>query len=315
MRLLQSLEELSDVGRGGALTIGNFDGVHRGHANIITRLRERAAAVGGPALVFTFDPHPVRLLRPDEVPPPLTWTDRKAELLAGLGVDTMIAYPTDMALLKLTAAEFFQRIVCELLDAKAIVEGPNFCFGRDRQGDVAALAELAEEAGISLDIVDALVVDGETVSSSRIRRSIATGDVDTARRLLTEPYRIRGMVTHGVGRGHEIGFPTANLEAIDTLLPGEGVYAGWGYHDNQRSVAAINIGANPTFGEGQLKVEIHLVGWQKPLYGRPLEVDFLARLRDVQRFESVEQLVAQLTADVAQAETIAAAAIAAEQEA
>jgi len=322
VRLIQDLDDLSEAERGGAIAIGNFDGVHRGHANIIARLLARAKDVGGPSVVFTFDPHPVRLLRPDEVPPPLTWTDRKAELLSDLGVDAMVAYPTDTALLQLSADAFFDRIVGEMLSARAIVEGPNFFFGHDRQGDVSRLAQLAEAASISLDIVEAATV-GETlagenssqadllrsepldaavadqvVSSSLIRRLIADGDVGTAGRLLTQPYRIRGMVTHGAGRGAEIGFPTANLEAIDTLLPGEGVYAGRGRTNGESWVAAINIGANPTFGEAHLKVEIHLVGCRKQLYGQPLEIDFLARLRDVQQFGSVDELVAQLNEDV-----------------
>lgn len=305
MQLIQELDELTDAQRGGAVTIGNFDGVHLGHANIIAQLRERAEQVGGPSVVFTFDPHPVRLLRPDEVPPPLTWTDRKAELLDSLGVDAMIAYPTDLALLQLEPAEFFDRIVRELLNAKAIVEGPNFYFGHDRQGDIALLAKLAAAAHISLDIVEATEVRDQIVSSSRIRRQIATGDVDTARELLTQPYRIRGMVTHGAGRGTEIGFPTANLEAVDTLLPGEGVYAGRGRCGDQRWTAAINIGANPTFGETHLKVEVHLIGCERPLYGEPLEIDFLARLRDVHPFGSADELVAQLTKDVQRVRQIA----------
>ena len=298
VQLIQDLDKLTDKQRGGAVAIGNFDGVHRGHANIIARLRQRAKEVNGPAVVLTFDPHPVRLLRPAEVPPPLTWTDRKAGLLAAFGVDAIIAYPTDVALLQLSPAEFFDRIVCEMLDAKAIVEGPNFYFGHNREGDINRLAELASDAEISLDIVEATMVDNKIVSSSRIREQIAAGNVKVARHLLTQPYRIRGMVTHGAGRGAEIGFPTANLEAIDTLLPGEGVYAGRGLCEGQQWTAAINIGPNPTFGETHLKIEIHLVGCHKPLYGLPLEIDFLARLRDVQPFDSVDQLVAQLTRDV-----------------
>jgi len=217
----------------------------------------------------------------------------------------MIAYPTDLALLQLSPAEFFNRIVREMLNAQAMVEGPNFYFGHDREGDIDRLAELTRDANLSLDIVDATRVDGEIVSSSRIRRQIAAGNVSEARKLLTQPYRIRGMVTHGAGRGAEIGFPTANLEAIDTLLPGEGVYAGRGTCDGQTWTAAINIGANPTFGEAHLKIEVHLVGCNRPLYGSPLEIDFLARLRDVQPFDSVDQLVAQLEEDVASACRIA----------
>jgi riboflavin kinase/FMN adenylyltransferase len=302
VKLLRQVADLPDELRSGAVAIGNFDGVHRGHARIVARLLEQARAVDGPAVVFTFDPHPVRILRPREAPPPLTWTDRKAELLASLGVDAVIAYPTDEALLQLAANDFFQRIVRDTLDARAIVEGPNFFFGRGRAGTIEVLRQLTAEAGIQLEVVEPLVDDGLIVSSSRVRKLIAAGHVEQARRLLTEPYRIRGMVVHGAGRGAKIGFGTANIHAIDTLVPAVGVYAGRGFVNNEAWPAAINIGPNPTFGGAEMKVEAHLLGWDgSPLYGQPLEIDFLTRLRGVQRFAGVEALTQQLHADVAAA--------------
>src|SRR5689334_14050598 len=154
MHIIRHLESLPSDACGGAVSIGNFDGVHRGHVAIVQRLLERAKAVGGPAIVFTFDPHPVRLLRPDQSPPPLTWTERKAELLASQGVDWIVAYPTDEALLQLSAVAFFDKIVRGSLAAKALVEGPNFYFGHNREGTVTRLAELARAADVSLDIVE-----------------------------------------------------------------------------------------------------------------------------------------------------------------
>ena len=302
VKLFRQVTDLPAELRGGAITIGNFDGVHQGHARIVDRVIEQARDLGGAAVVFTFDPHPVRLLRPEHAPPPLTWTDRKAQLLAQLGIDAVIAYPTDEQLLALSAEDFFNQIVREQLGAKAMVEGPNFYFGRGRAGTIEVLRQLTSAAGIRLDVVEPLVLDGEFVSSSRIRRLIAEGDVAEAHRLLTQPYRIRGMVVHGAGRGVKLGFGTANLDAIDTLLPGPGVYAGRGIVADRRLAAAINIGPNPTFGEGAQKVEVHLVGWNdSPLYGQVLEVDFLRQLRPIQRFAGVEQLVAQLKKDVDQA--------------
>jgi riboflavin kinase/FMN adenylyltransferase len=304
VKLFRDLRELPPDALHGAVTIGNFDGVHLGHARIIEHLRTAAQRVGGPAIVFTFDPHPVRLLRPTEAPPPLTWTDRKADLLADLGVDAMIAYPTDEALLKLEASEFFKSIVRELLQARAMVEGPNFRFGRGRAGTVETLRQLTQDANMSLEVVDPLVIDGEPVSSSRVRRLVAAGQIDAAGQLLTQPYRIRGMVIHGAGRGNKIGFPTANVDAVDTLLPGLGVYAGRVMIGGKAWPAAINIGPNPTFGEHAVKVEAHVIGWTDPLYGQALEVDFIARLRDIQRFENVESLKQRLSADVAAAAAI-----------
>ena len=307
MKLIRDLDALPDELRRGAVAIGNFDGVHLGHARIVERLVARAREAGGAATVFTFDPHPVRLLRPAEAPPPLTWTDRKAELLVELGVDAMIAYPTDEALLALSPREFFDRIVLDRLAAKAMVEGPNFYFGHRRLGTIDTLRQFTAAAGVVLEVVEPVQVEGRAVSSSRVRECIQAGRVEEARHLLTRPYRLRGMVTHGAGRGAKLGFPTANIDAIDTILPGVGVYAGVAFTAGGRLAAAINIGPNPTFGEHALKVEAHLLDFHEPLYGQPLEIDFLARLRDIHPFAGVEALKSQLDRDVAATRQIAAA--------
>jgi riboflavin kinase / FMN adenylyltransferase len=305
MHIIRHLDALPAAARGGAVSIGNFDGVHRGHIEIVRRLLQRAQDVSGAAIVFTFDPHPVRLLRPEQSPPPLTWTERKAELLAAHGVDWIVAYPTDEALLQLSAEEFFQRIVRDALGARALVEGPNFFFGHNREGTIERLGQLTAAAGISLDVVPPVEVDGGLVSSSRVRELIRAGNVEQARRLLAAPYRIRGMVTHGAGRGAKIGFPTANLEAIDTLLPAQGVYAGRAWLSTASWPAAINLGPSPTFGDTNIRVEAHLIGQREPLYGQPLEVDFLARLRDIRPFDSPQALAQQLARDVDETKRIA----------
>jgi riboflavin kinase / FMN adenylyltransferase len=240
----------------------------------------------------------VVLLRPDAAPPPLTWAERKADLLAELGVDAVVIQPTDLSLLRLTAREFFEQIVLHCLRAKAVVEGPNFRFGRDRAGDIRVLGELCAQAGITLDVVEPLTVGDGLISSSRVRQWIREGDMDAAREMLTQPYRTRGMVVHGARRGGALGFPTANLEAVDTLIPGLGVYAGRAYSGGESWPAAINIGPNPTFGEHGFKFEVHLVGFHGSLYGQPLEVDFLSRLRDIVVFHSSEDLKHQLQADI-----------------
>jgi riboflavin kinase/FMN adenylyltransferase len=302
--LIRDWSNLPAEVRGGAVSIGNFDGVHLGHARIMGRLREQAARCHGPAVAFTFDPHPVRLLRPDQAPPPLTWLDRKASLLEALGVSALIAYPTDERLLQLTPAAFFAEVVRTRLDAQALIEGPNFYFGHDRAGNVDVLRSLCAEAKIELEVVPPVMFNGQIVSSSRVRALIAGGDVQAAAELLTQPYRLRGMVTHGAGRGAKIGFPTANLDAIDTLLPANGVYASRAFVQGQAWPAAVNLGPNPTFGDQARKLEVHLIGWSAPLYGQALEVDFLSRLRDIQPFSSVTALQEQLRADVAAAAEI-----------
>ena len=280
--------------------------MHRGHIEIVRRLLRASEDVSGAAIVFTFDPHPVRLLRPEQSPPPLTWTERKAELLAAHGVDWIVAYPTDEALLQLSAEEFFQRIVRDALGARALVEGPNFFFGHNREGTIERLGQLTAAAGISLDVVPPVEVDGGLVSSSRVRELIRAGNVEQAQRLLAAPYRIRGMVTHGAGRGAKIGFPTANLEAIDTLLPAQGVYAGRAWLGDVRVGRRRSIwGQAPRSAMRMFASKSHLIGHREPLYGQPLEVDFLARLRDIRPFDSPQALAEQLARDVEETKRIA----------
>ncbi len=305
MKLFRKISEFPESHRGGALTIGNFDGVHRGHAKIVNRLKHYASNLGCSAIVFTFDPHPVRILRPDTAPPPLTWTDRKADLLAELGVDVVVAYPTDEELLRLTAHEFFDRVICEQLGAKALVEGPNFYFGHDREGNVDTLRTLCAKNDIELEILAPVVESDDYISSSRVRSLIRSGDVDRAREMLTRPYRIRGMITHGASRGASIGFPTANLDAIDTLTPALGVYAGRTYIDRRPHWSAIHIGPNPTFGDQISKVESHILDFEASIYGQAVEVDFISRLRDIRQFDSIEELKAQLAEDVVMTRNIA----------
>ncbi len=296
--LYRHLDDLPQCFRGGVVSIGNFDGVHWGHARIVARLLEMARRQGVPAVILTFDPHPARLLRPEQAPTPLSWTDRKARVLYELGVAAVVAYPTDAALLGLTASQFFDRIVLGQLRARGMVEGQNFFFGHDRGGNISVLGEFCRLAGIPLEVVEPVQIDGQVVSSSRVRTLISAGAVAEAARLLTRPYRIRGTVIHGQGRGNKLGFPTANVGEIDTLLPGEGIYAGQAWIDGKPYPTAMSLGGNPTFNESEKKVEAFLLDYHGDLYGRPIEIDFLARLRDIKRFDSAGQLVDQMALDV-----------------
>ena len=306
VRLFRNLDALPDPLRGCAVTIGNFDGVHLGHARILERLVAAARRVGSPALVFTFDPHPARVLRPESAPPPLCWTERKARLLAELGADVLVAHPASKAFLDLEPGQFFDRILRSRLDARALVEGPNFRFGRGRSGDIDVLGRLCGEAAIALDVVSPVRFEGEIISSSRVRALLSEGEVDRAGRMLTQPYRIRGNVVRGAGRGGQLGYPTANLDCVDTLLPGSGVYAGRALVDDRLWPAAISLGPNPTFSEGAAKLEVHLLDYAGELCDRDIEVDFLARLRDIVGFDSVGELVAQIERDLAATRSVAA---------
>jgi riboflavin kinase/FMN adenylyltransferase len=306
VKLLWNLDEFTDQLRGGAVTIGNFDGVHLGHARLIEGLRKLADEIGGPAVAFTFDPPPAWILHPDAAPQLLIWTRRKAEILEELGADAVVAYPTDRALLELDPGEFFERIIRRRLGARAMVEGPNFFFGHNRSGTVEVLKHLCAEAGIRLEVASPVEVGGQIVSSSRIRRSLVEGRVEQARQMLGRPYRIRGIVVRGAGRGLKLGYPTANIVRIDTLLPPEGIYAGRAWVDQTARPAAISIGSNPTFDETVLKVEAYLLDFQGDLYDQQLQIDFLARLRETRRFDTVDALVRQMAVDVKAVRTIVA---------
>ncbi|MBV8487474.1 MAG: riboflavin biosynthesis protein RibF [Planctomycetaceae bacterium] len=307
---IENVDDFPARARGALVTVGNFDGVHRGHQRIIGRLRARAEAAGVLALAVTFDPHPVLLLRPDKAPVPLVWPEREIALLKGAGAHEVVVFRTGRWLLDLTARQFFDQVICRQFAARGLVEGPNFRFGQDRQGDVETLATWCAEAGIDFEVVDPIEEGGRLISSSLIRELLTQGSVEEAARLLSRPHRIRGIVTHGAGRGAGIGIPTINLEGIDTLIPLDGVYAmraivgGEGPEPQRTWAAACNIGPNPTFGEQTRKVEAHLLDFSGDLYGRTVELDFLARLRPTRAFSGLEDLLSQIRADIEATRTI-----------
>jgi riboflavin kinase/FMN adenylyltransferase len=292
-------QETPPVGcRGGALAVGNFDGVHLGHAALLTALVRQAHLHSGPAVALTFDPHPLQLLRPGQTPPALTTPAERTRLLLELGADHVVTLHTTPELLRLSAEEFFTEVIRGRFGARAMVEGLNFGFGRGRAGSVETLGKLCTEARIALTIVPPVQLDGGEVSSSRVRAALQAGDVESAERLLGRPYRLHGTVGVGQRRGATLGFPTANLNDLQTLAPGDGVYAARASHGGSTWPAAVNVGPNPTFGENARKVEVHLIGFAGDLYGRPLAVDFVRRLRDTKPFGSVTELVEQLRRDV-----------------
>ncbi len=295
--------------RGGVISIGNFDGVHRGHAALLTELRQCACAVQGPAVAVTFDPPPLRLLHPERFQPALTTLETRAELMRAGGADQVLILRTTAALLHLSAMEFFQQVVRGHLQARGLVEGENFGFGHNREGNVETLRTLCQPTGLSLSIVPpVLTPDGTAISSSRVRTALLRGDMREAADLLGRPYRVSGSVAQGQRRGQTLGFPTANLETVPVLIPGDGVYAVRVPLDSRTWPGAANIGPNPTFGEQARKVEVHLIGFHGDLYGRTLTVDFLARLRDTRPFSGPDQLIEQLRRDVEQARATAGAA-------
>jgi riboflavin kinase/FMN adenylyltransferase len=285
--------------RRGAVTFGNFDGVHRGHAALLHKLKESSARLKVPSVAVTFDPHPLQLLRPEQFQPVLTTVADRTDLIHSQGVDHVLILQTTAELLQLSAEEFFEQVVLSRLAARVLVEGVNFGFGRQRQGNIETLRSLCGRSDLELVVVPPFTtVDGIIASSSRVRAALVQGDPRKAADFLGRPYRLRGRVGQGQKRGRTIGFPTANLERIETLVPGDGVYAVRAWHGDSCWPGAANIGPNPTFGETERKVEVHLIGFQGDLTGQTLAVDFVERLRETRQFASVDALVEQLKKDV-----------------
>jgi riboflavin kinase/FMN adenylyltransferase len=292
--------------RGGIVCIGNFDGVHRGHAALLKEARQVADGQKAPVIAMTFDPHPMALLTPERYQPPLTTVQDRARLLHTIGADHVVILQTTPELLALSPHYFFETIIAQALQAKGMVEGFNFRFGHHREGSNDLLRQLCEANKMAFREVSAFALNGQVVSSSRVRDALNDGNPPQAHDLLNRHYRIRGIVGTGAKRGRTIGFPTANLELIATLLPVDGVYAVKAVHSGGTHTGAANIGPNPTFGEGARKIEVHLLDFSGDLYGQTIEVAFLERLRATQPFPNVDALLKQLQHDVAEARRIGA---------
>lgn len=285
------------------LTIGSFDGVHRGHQEIVKRLAAGAHARGVPAVVLTFHPHPSSVLGKRKDAFYLSTPEERAELLGALGADLVITHPFNLQVASMTALQFMNSLNTHL-NIRELWVGYDFALGKGREGNVERLRQIGEDLGYSLDVIPPIEVDGEVVSSSKIRVYIANGEMDLAARLLGRPYRIEGVVVPGNGRGKTIGVPTANLQVWSELaLPKAGVYACQAVVDEKSYQAVTNVGVRPTFemGEVATRVEAHILDYDANLYGKRIQLDFLYHLRDEQRFPDVQALVTQIRQDIQQA--------------
>jgi riboflavin kinase/FMN adenylyltransferase len=298
-----------------AATIGVFDGVHRGHQDVLARVVAAAQSINGAAVAVTFARHPLAILDPQACPVPLSTVEERRAAIAAQGIDDVIVLDFDAAMSRLSAREFLQTALLRRYDLKVLVVGPDFAMGKDRAGDVQALHRLGDEIGFALQVAGPVIdPDGSAVSSTRLRQALAQGEVDRVRELCGREYVLTGRVVGGHGRGRELGFPTANLDVDGPkMLPGDGVYAalarvGEGVHaDATWRPAVINVGLAPTFGEGERRVEIHLLDAEEDLRGERLAVRFVARLRGEVRFADVAALKAQIAADVATARALVGA--------
>jgi riboflavin kinase / FMN adenylyltransferase len=281
------------------LTIGVFDGVHRGHQAILRRLVEGAHAEGSPAVVLTFARHPAVVLGHRDLKC-LTTPEERADLLGLLGVDVVITHPFDEQVAGLSAAAFM-RPLKDRLGLSRLLIGYDFALGKGREGNVTRLTEIGREMDYSVEVVEAVSDESGLISSTVIRKLIGVGDVEDAAKMLGRPYALSGPVTHGDARGHLIGFPTANIQVpVDKAIPGFGIYACWAIVKEERHQAAISIGIRPTFQYDQpdVRVEAYLLDFDANLYGQTVTLEFVKRLRDEMKFPSVEALTAQIDADV-----------------
>jgi riboflavin kinase/FMN adenylyltransferase len=290
-----------------AVTIGVFDGVHRGHQATIGHLVKRARDLGVRSVVVTFDPHPAEVVRPGSHPAVLTEPARKAELIEALGVDVLCVVPFTVDFSHLSAEAFVHDVLVESLHSSLVVVGENFRFGHKAAGDVALLERLGRTFGFAVEGAP-LVSAGDTVfSSTYIRSCIDAGDVRTAAAALGRPHRLEGIVVRGDQRGREIGYPTANLSVHRyAAVPADGIYAGWLLRRGERLRAAISIGTNPTFSGRERRVEAYILDFDGDLYGERVALDFVSRLRETLRFDGVEPLVAQIADDVSQTRAVLA---------
>jgi riboflavin kinase / FMN adenylyltransferase len=300
------IERLSPLGwPSPAVTVGNFDGVHRGHQALVSAAVARARETGRQAAVLTFDPHPARVLHPGRAPAALTTLAQKEEILGDLGVDLLAVLPFDASVAGLSPEAFARTVLHETLGARDVVVGESFRFGHRREGDARGLLALGQRLGFSVHALPAVLERGSPVSSSRVRDELARGDVRAAWSLLGRPYFVDAAVVRGDGRGRAIGVPTANLEPENEILPARGVYAARCRIPGGRwQAAVVNLGHRPTFGGGPVTLEAHLVDFEGDLYGARVRLEFHERLRGEQRFHGASALVARIRQDVAEARAL-----------
>jgi riboflavin kinase/FMN adenylyltransferase len=289
------------------LTLGNFDGVHLGHQRIFQQVRRKAKEIGGEAIAYTFTPHPVQLLKPGKEPFLLLPIGERIRLIGEAGMDVTICAPFTSEFANLTAEEFVRDILHRQIGVRQVYVGQNTSFGRGRTGSASLLKEFGQRYGFAVEAVEAVEVKGTLVSSSRIRRLIRQGDIPGAAELLGRPPLLIGEVIHGFGRGSKkLGFPTANLKIDEVLVPHPGIYAVWAVYEGRRFPGVSNLGWNPTFQDHKFSIEVHILNFEKDIYGQTLRVEFVKRQRDEVTFRGPEELITQIKKDVEQAKKILA---------
>jgi riboflavin kinase / FMN adenylyltransferase len=304
MKVIYRLEDLDPEYPAPVVTIGNFDGVHRGHQNLMRDLAVRAAKIGGTPMVLTFNPHPLQVLAPNNAPLQIQTLDQKLATIESLGIPIVVAIPFTMHLAQTSARDFAVKVLWERLRFKEIYVGPNFAFGNRRQGSFNLLKEIGEEVGFLTGKIHQVQFRGNRVSSTAIRQALISGQVGLARRLLDRPFALEGIIVHGDGLGAKLQVPTANLQTFNELIPRHGIYVTMFHVDGCRYQSVTNIGCRPTITAQEnapITIETHVFDFNRDIYGKRATLEFLVRLRDERRFSGQQALIEQLHKDIAKA--------------
>ena len=305
MDVINGIDDIPARFRNAEATIGNFDGVHRGHQLLLKRLREDARREKTKAVVITFDPHPKMILRPELKPFYLITTlEEKISLLGAAGADAVVIIPFTLAYAQKTAAEFIRQVLWDGLQIRKILIGHDYTFGKGKEGNEAFLATFGQTLGFAVEVINAVGVGDTVISSTAIREAILGGDVQKAAALLDRPYNLAGPVVEGKRRGTGLGFPTANVAPEKVLIPAGGSYAVLAGLGGRQYQGVASIGVNPTFGDGKLSVEVHILDFSENIYGKRLDILFIDRIRGEVKFPGPAELARQIKQDIEQAKTI-----------
>lgn len=310
MKLIQGIDNITKPYKNAVVTIGNFDGVHKGHRTLFKETIEKARSMDGTSVVITFEPHPLKVVRPDRRPPLITLYDQKVELISQTGIDVLVCIPFTKSFATLSAKKFIEEILFGTIGMKAIVVGNDYNFGKNREGDIQVLRKFGERLGFDVIVPDWIRISAnwkDRVSSTKIRELVMAGNIEDIPMLMDRHYQIRGDVVAGRNRGGKLlGFPTANIHLTDELCPKMGVYAVTIEIGKQKHKGVANIGYSPTFEDHVFTVEVHILDFKDDLYGKEIRVNFINRLRDEKKFSNISELSAQIRSDIEKARKLLA---------
>jgi len=305
MTVITDLNDLEKPLKNPVLTIGNFDGVHKGHLALFDKVKALARDIQGQSVVMTFEPHPIKVVKPGNGPPLITPVEQKLKLIADSGIDVILCLPFNKEFAEISASDFVLELLVKKIGVKEIVVGYDYSFGAGREGDIAFLKKMGDDLGFKVHVVEPIHLNNTLVSSTSIRNLVKEGNLPEAKRLLGRDYQITGNVITGMGRGGKIlGFPTANLTPVDELIPKKGVYVVKAYIKDKEYIGVCNIGINPTFGGTSLSIETHVFDFSGDIVGEKFTIKFISRLRDEVTFRGKDDLADQIEKDVIKAREI-----------